>query len=125
MTVDDGGASNNVVSRSFTVTVQSVNDLPAISAVGDQVIPEDASTAAIPFTVGDVETAAEALGVTAASSNPGVVPNAGLVLSGTGTNRTITITPAANQFGAALITLRVTDADNAEATTLSWSPSFP
>ena len=114
VTDGDGGETTTT----FGLKVNSINDLPAISTVGDQVILEDTSTAAIPFTVGDVETAAEALEVTATSSNPGVVLNAGLVLSGAGTNRTITVTPAANQFGSALITLRVTDADNAEATTV-------
>ena len=33
-----------------------------------------------------------------------------LVISGEGTNRTLTITPATNQFGTSLITVRVTDA---------------
>jgi CSLREA domain-containing protein len=45
--------------------------------------------------------------VTASSSNQVVVPNANLVLSGTGAARSLQITPAANQSGLATITVTV------------------
>jgi hypothetical protein len=38
-----------------------------------------------------------------------LIPNGNLVLGGSGTNRTITITPAAGQTGSSLITISVTD----------------
>jgi hypothetical protein len=49
--------------------------------------------------------AAEMLTVTASSSNPALVPNSNIVVSGTGTSRTVTVTPVANQIGTATITI--------------------
>ena len=54
-------------------------------------------------------TAAAALSVTKASSNNTLVPAANIVLGGSGANRTVTVTPAANQSGTATITLTVSD----------------
>ena len=47
--------------------------------------------------------------VTASSNNQTLVPNANLVPGGSGANRTLPITPAANQNGTATITVTVTD----------------
>src|SRR5204862_1990377 len=41
VTVNDNGASNNIFRRSFTVHINPVNDLPAISAISDALTPED------------------------------------------------------------------------------------
>src|SRR5437667_3434549 len=50
----DGGAA----SASFLLSVNSVNDPPTISSVANQSTDEDTPTAAIPFSIGDVETPA-------------------------------------------------------------------
>ena len=85
------------------------NNAPTISAVADQSLNEDNPTGAIAFTVGDVETAAGSLTVTGTSGNTTLVPNANVVIGGSGANRTVTVTPAANQNGTATITLTVSD----------------
>lgn len=113
VTVSDGSSA---VVKTFTLTVNAVNDLPTISAVSDASIDEDATLAAVAFTVGDVETAAGSLTLSAASSNTTLVPVANVVFGGTGANRTVAVTPAANQFGSALITITVRDADGGTAT---------
>ena len=94
MTDGDGGTASD----SFVLTVTAVNDLPTISDVTDKTTNEDTATAAIGFTVGDVETAAASLTVTGSSSNSTLVPTANIVFGGSGANRTVTITPAANQI---------------------------
>jgi CSLREA domain-containing protein len=108
VTVDDGGTGTHTVTRIFTVNVTAVNDLPTIAAIPDQFVPMNGSPG-IPITIGDVETAASALVVTATSSNQTVVPNSGLVVGAGGTSRTLTVTPAANQGGTATITVTVSD----------------
>ncbi|MCX7047494.1 MAG: DNRLRE domain-containing protein [Candidatus Sumerlaeota bacterium] len=85
------------------------NSAPTISDVSNMTVNEGAATGAIPFTIGDGETAASSLTLTKASSNTTLVPNANIVFGGSGANRTVTITPAANQSGAATITLTVSD----------------
>ncbi len=49
--------------------------------------------------------ALELLTVTASSGNPTLVPNANIVVGGSGVSRTVTITPVANQTGTATITV--------------------
>src|SRR5207248_1112911 len=70
----------------------------------------------IAFALGDNETPPTALTVGGSSSNLALVPNASIVFGGAGANRTVTVTPAANQFGTATITVTVTDGDGAAAT---------
>jgi hypothetical protein len=106
VTVSDGALT---ASAPFVLTVLPVNDTPTISTIAAQTINQDTSTAPLAFTVGDVETAAGSLNVTGTSSNPTLVPNANIVLGGSGASRTVTVTPAAGQFGTATITLTVSD----------------
>ena len=63
------------------------------------------------FTIGDAETAATSLTLTATSSNQTLVPDANIVFGGSGANRTVTVTPAANANGGPItITITVSDA---------------
>jgi N-acetylneuraminic acid mutarotase len=101
----DGGSSD----RMMVLSVTAVNDLPTISIVNNQTIDEDSSTGALSFTVGDIETAAGSLVVIATSSNTALVPDAKITFGGSGANRTITVTPLANQNGSTGILLRVID----------------
>jgi peptidyl-Asp metalloendopeptidase len=84
---------------------------PTITAISNVTINEDAATAPLAFTVGDAETAAASLVVTASSSNTTLVPNTGaaLALGGSGASRTLVVTPAANRSGSAAITVTVSD----------------
>ncbi|TAK93938.1 MAG: hypothetical protein EPO07_17505, partial [Verrucomicrobia bacterium] len=51
------------------------------------------------------------------SSDTNLVPNANIVFGGSGSNRTVTITPAANQSGITTITILVTDGEGLSAST--------
>jgi hypothetical protein len=104
-TVSDGALTSTA---RVTVTVTPVNDGPAISALGDLTITVNSSTGPIPFTVSDPDPG-DVLTVTAASGNPVLVPNASMVLGGSGINRTLTITPASGESSAAVIALTVSD----------------
>ncbi len=92
-------------STMFGMTVS----LPTISNIVNQSTNEDTATGAIPFTIGDPETPISSLVVTAVSSNHALVPNGNITLGGSGADRTITLTPAANQSGASTITITVDD----------------
>ena len=111
VTVNDTGASNNIIQRSFTVNVRSINDPPTISDVTDHTINEDGAVGPLAVTVGDVETPASALMLTATSSDPTLVNSDSVVFGGSGADRTVTITPLPNRSGKATVTLTVTDAD--------------
>ncbi len=108
VTLDDGTAT---VYDTFVLTVNAVNDAPTLGYIDTQSTDQGTATNAIPFTVGDLETPAASLIVTAASSNTVLVPNGSITLGGSGVNRTITLTPAAGQNGAATITVNVNDGE--------------
>ena len=109
VTVNDGGTSNNIVSRAFTVTVSQVNTPPTISSITNRLIAADTATPAIPFTVGDAETPAVNLTLSGSSDNPTLVLPADIVFGGSSGNRTVTITPEPGQTGVANITITVSD----------------
>lgn len=96
-------------SRKVDARRSEFNGAPTISAIADQATSQNVATAAIPFTVGDAQTAASALIVTAVSSNQTLVPNAAVTLGGSGASRTVTLAPAAGQTGTTTITVTVSD----------------
>jgi len=111
--MDEAGAT---ASDSFILTVNPVNDPPAIfTAIPDQTIDENTSTPVVGFIVGDLETPAANLNVSASSSNPALVPNWAVVFGGSDSNRTLVVTPEPDRFGTATITVTVTDAGGSSA----------
>jgi 6-phosphogluconolactonase (cycloisomerase 2 family) len=92
-----------------TLDVTDFDHVPTISDIADQTSEEDTPKGPVAFAVGDVETAPGSLAVTARSDNQTLLPDANLVLGGSGANRTLTLTPAAHQLGVATITVSVSD----------------
>ena len=123
VTVTDSGTDGTVTgdvktdSVTVTVTVAPVNDTPTINdhetngtTLSTTVtINEDTSTDPLAFTVDDEESGPDALDITAASSNTTLVPVSGITFDGEGTNRTVTVTPAADKYGTVRITVYVSD----------------
>jgi len=105
----------DVIFDSFLVSDQPIGDShdanhpPTLTDLTDQTIDQDTVLGPLAFTIGDVETPAQDLQINVTSSNPNVVPANGLVLGGAGTDRTLTVTPAAGATGQVTITLEVND----------------
>jgi hypothetical protein len=112
VTNPDGQSASSV---SGILTIGGGNSPPTISAIADGTTSEDANTAAIPFTVGDLETIAAVLTLSFTSSNTNLVPNANFLFGGSGSNRTVMLFPATNEFGQTTITVTVTDGGGASA----------
>ena len=110
---NDADSDNDGLSDGTEVLVLStnpnLNNAPTISNITDRSIALPNNSGAIAVTIGDVETAASSLTLTRASSNPTLVPLSGVVFGGSGANRTVTVTPAANQLGSSTITVSVSD----------------
>ena len=109
VTVNDGGTSNNVVTRTFTVAVSQVNTAPTIAAIPDQTIVVGSASTGIPFTIGDLETPAASLTLSAASDNTLLVPVSNVTFGGSGANRTVAVSPVGTQSGVANISVTVSD----------------
>ncbi len=91
------------------VVVYATNDEPVITSVPDLLVDEDRTSADVPFTVWDAETSAGDLVVFTTSSDPDLIPQAGITVKGKGGNRTVTVAGAPGAYGRATVTLSVTD----------------
>lgn len=99
-------SQGSVTSELATLTVLLP---PTISDIPDQRTFGNTVTRPIPFTVGDQETPASNLTLAASSSDPMVVSTNGIAFGGSGSNRTVTVTPAGNSPGTATLIITVTD----------------
>lgn len=117
--VMDVASTSNFIDAAATVSPAS--PFAISSVIGD---PSDPVThAGIDFTIGDDLTAVGSLTVTASSSNTAVVPDANLVLAGTGPSRNLKITPVA--AGYATITIIVNDGTYNSSYIISYASSSP
>ena len=94
----------------FTVTVRPVNDLPTMTAVGDQTIEEDKNLE-IGFLVDDVETEASSLMVTVRCADTNLFAEGSFQYVNSGALRFVRATPVQNRFGTNVITVVVSDTD--------------
>jgi VCBS repeat-containing protein len=93
-----------------------INAAPEISLIQNQTVFVGQTVPTIVFHVGDFETASEDLVIEKSSSNSALLPASGIVVGGTGTDRTLTITPVAGQLGSSQIMITVRDAGNRTST---------
>jgi subtilisin-like proprotein convertase family protein len=118
ITVTAKDNSGYTVQRSFTFTITSVNDQPTISPISKQLTYVGKPVPDVEFTIGDIETAAAGLTVTATSSNRSLLPDDNISVVGSGATRTLRMFPTGltgNDFTD--VTVRVTDADGGTAQT--------
>ena len=132
ITVTVTDAAGATAADTFTVTVSPPpppgNTPPTVSDIPVQAVLVGQLVGPLGFVVGDAETPAGNLGVTAVSSNPLLFPAGAVLLGGAGANRTIALTPMVGQSGSATITVTVTDGAGATATdtfTVTVSPPPP
>lgn len=119
VTVEDGGLDNNLatsgdnltVSRTFTVTVDALDDdPPTIASIANVTIDEDATAQTINYngiTAGFNET--QTLVVTSTSSNPSLIATPSVTYTSDDQTGSLSFTPLSDQFGSATITVTVED----------------
>lgn len=92
----------------------SPNDPPLIGAIPNLRTSRNTPVNA-DFTLVDANLATVRL--TAVSSNPDLIPNTNVIFSGNGVNRMVSVVPALNQSGTAVITVTATNQNGASAQT--------
>lgn len=107
VTVTDLGGAKDTNTFTINVTLP-VQTAPTITGLVNHSIPQSAFDTQT-VTVGDAETGAATLVLSALSGNTALVPVANVVFSGSGASRTVTVTPVVGQSGTATITIRVQD----------------
>lgn len=104
-----GASAYSNVASGTSSTGASTNTAPTIEDITNQDVSVGGGTGAISFSIWDAETPAGSLSVTGRSSNNSLVPVSNIVFGGSGENRTVAVTPAANRRGVATITVTVSD----------------
>lgn len=117
ITVTDGTLS--LTSNPFTVTVNAVNDAPMISTILTPQVTNQDTPKIVTFSISDIDSPIACSQVSGASSDTVIVPNANIVISGTGHNCIATITPASGKNGPVDITLTVNDNTDSSSSAFS------
>ena len=112
-TVSDGTLTSAPATVSITVT--PVNDAPTVAIVAASCLGDTAGQLSV--TTSDVEGANPT--VTGSSSNTALVRNSDIVVSGSGANRTVTVSGVSGRSGMAVITLTASDGSATSTTTFT------
>jgi VCBS repeat-containing protein len=104
-------SDGNLASELATVilTVTAVNDPPTVTVAAGGTCGRDDHSGTIHLTVADVESPAAVLILSAASSNPALVPTGNVVFAGNGAARTMTVSAVDGRSGTASLTVTVSD----------------
>ena len=97
------------------------NNYPTVTSISEQFTDENTPAGPIAFTVDDAD--GDVLTVTATSSDTSVVTNGNIVLAGSGSDRTITLTPEADTYGTTTITINVSDSKDTVSITFELTVS--
>jgi len=116
--VGDGGVSNNVLTRSFTVTVNPVNQSPTLNVLANMTVNEGAGPQTVNLSgiSSGATNETQTLVVTASSSNPALIPNPTITYTSPNPAGTLVFTPVAGAGGSATITVTVNDGAAANST---------
>lgn len=115
------GASTSA-STSFTLTVAAPGP-PTISSIPNQTsYVGELENRILTFSIGNDAEDGASLMLSAQSSNQSLIPDKGIVFSGSGTRRTLLIQPTPNQVGTTAITITVISSGGlASSTTFEWT----
>jgi alpha-tubulin suppressor-like RCC1 family protein len=104
--------NDNISMLKHAVINPFVNTPPQLSPVQNQVKLINQTIGPIALTISDNETQADALSLSAVSSNHTLISDENIIFSGSDKNREITITPESDQSGTAQITVFLSDGMN-------------
>ena len=114
MTVNDGQNANGTATKSFTVTVQPVNDPPTLAEIPNLNLQESAGLQRVTLNIGPgggVDEAGQNVTVSAISSNTALIPQLTVL------ENELSFTPTAGASGNATITVTANDGQSANGTT--------
>lgn len=108
--VDDFRLYSRLLTASDLLSVmEPSNTAPTVVPPAPFTMAAGSVSGALAIAVDDEESGPTPLILTAVSSNPALLPDTGIVLGGSGSNRTVTVSPVAWLAGSATVTLSVSD----------------
>jgi hypothetical protein len=105
----DGGHFSGGWALTITTVVSGFATAPTLDDIPNQMLAVNTPTAVLPFTINGANPLTASLAVNGHSSNVSLVPAANVVFGGSGSSRTVRVTPAPNQTGKSTITVTVSD----------------
>lgn len=118
---DDGGTADGgddtSPARTFTITIEPVNDPPSFSAGADQTVPEDSGAKTVAswatdISPGPADESGQSVSFVVTSDNAALFGTQPAIAS----NGTLTYAPAPNASGSATVTVRAQDSGGGTAT---------
>ncbi|WP_254512040.1 beta strand repeat-containing protein [Anatilimnocola floriformis] len=114
-----GDSDDGITTRTFTVTVNAVNDTPSFTVGANQTVNEDSGPQTVPgfatgISAGPANEASQTLTFNIVGNNNSSLFSVQPTISSTGT---LTYTPAANAFGSATISVTLSDNGGGASTT--------
>ncbi len=111
VTVNNFQPLNNLLSRSFTVAVNPVNDTPTLNALNDLSLDVNSGqqTVALNGISSGAPNESQPLAVTSFSSDPALLPNPTVSYASGSNTGTLSFTPVPGAAGTAIITVIVSD----------------
>jgi Cadherin-like/Bacterial Ig domain len=112
---DDGGTAQggtDVVTRTFVLTVQAVNDRPTLAVLSDMTLNENDPAYVFGISgisVGPTNENGQAITLSAVSSRPDIIPHPTITYASPQSFGALTMTPALNTSGTATIVLTARD----------------
>ena len=124
-----GSLSASDVANNFAAgpnaLVQPGTFVPKLSPIANVTIPVNGSTGPLPFTITNGPIPLASLTLSGTSSDSSLVPPANIVFGGSGTNRTVTVTPAPGLQGSAVITITISNAQVSSSTSFALTVGSP
>ncbi|PAU93062.1 hypothetical protein CK503_14175 [Aliifodinibius salipaludis] len=121
ITVRAKDSSDETVDDSFEVTVNLVNDAPWISSIKNQSLTAGQTAGPISFTIEDIDDDLADLSLSAISDNQAVLPDQNILLSGSGSDRSVTLKTEENTSGNAMVEIIVDDGALSDTTSFELS----
>jgi hypothetical protein len=111
---DDGGTENagvDTFARSFSITVNPVNDAPTLDPLGSLIVDEGSGPHTVDLTgiTPGASNESQVLTVTASSSDPGMIPDPAVTYTSASSTGTLTFSSVSGRSGSALVTVTVQD----------------
>ncbi len=116
--IDDVRIYSRVLLASEITGLYQLYTAPTLSQIPDTLLFTNTSSGPLPFTLTNGTVPLGSLTLSVTSSNTSLIPASNVTFGGSGSNRTVTLTPLASQVGKSLITITVSDGQ------LSTSKSF-
>jgi VCBS repeat-containing protein len=103
----DGTATSGLAT--VTLTVTAVNDAPAVTVAAGGTCGTNDHSGTVNLAVGDVDSPAAGLTLSAVSSNPALVPTGNVGFAGSGATRMMTVNAVDGRSDTAILTVTVSD----------------